>query len=296
MKKKSLLLLFVMCMLALVACNEDKNKLQKAEVNILQEMGEANSRETLTAKYEKIAFRKTYTYPDEIISEYCYQDSERYVEENDYVIYIDEKGDVYGFDNEEKLAFRYLFIGDSYKEFYDESDLAGYFYDGDIEVIVSQEEKDGIITLNTENKDEETIKWYEEEYLFKEETINKIAYTYKVDAENYELYSTTVSLVMSDGEKRDIVTSERVENPETYVVDEKLKMAVFDGDRRTVTVTESAKTEKEKVYSQTISKGNYIQLAFPSDGNQVLYTDIDCTIEYIGNEDKNADINLYYKN
>lgn len=296
MKRLSVMLLCAGCVLSFAACGKAAEK--EADGNILVEMVEANADETIMAKHEKVAFITAYSYADgETVSEYYYRDADRYVMENEYWMYVDENGDVYGFDYEENVAFRNIFAGDSYQEFRAGEYLAAYEYDA-TEILTGQEEKDGHLILYTEDEDREFIREWAEIFLFEEENISRIVSVYEVDAESYEMYAVTTSVVLKDGEEKDIITTKRVENPETYVVEEELRDAVFGGDQRTVTLIENPGTEQEQAYTQTVSQEGVIEIYLPSDAKQELYLDEACTIIYDGQsgeeEEQTGDDVLYY--
>lgn len=130
MKKLFLGLLLVVAALGLSACG-------KKEDDVLQKMEAANTNETLLKNNEKVAFRETH-YPADGAAEstWLYQDAKRYVFENDYGVFIDEDGDVYGLDKEENVKYRYLFVDNAYEEFkYNWEWLAGYVYSPEEELL-----------------------------------------------------------------------------------------------------------------------------------------------------------------
>lgn len=292
MKKGSVMLVCVGCALSFAACG--KTAAGETGEKILQEMEEVNANDALVEKYGRVAFNTTYFYPDgETVHEHYYMDAERYVMENEYWMYIDEAGDVYGFDYEADVAFRYLFAGDSYQEFAAEEYLAGYTYD-ETETVTAQEEKEGHLILYTELEERALIQQWEEALLLEEESISKLKCTYEVDAQSYEIYAIKNSMVMADGEEKDYSLTERVEDPEIYVVDEQLRATVYDGEQRTVTLIENAGTDKEQIYTQTASWDSVVQIYLPADAKQDLYKDAACTTLYEGTEERDGDAVLYY--
>ena len=267
---------------------------QNAEANILKEMELANSDEALLAKYDKVALRFTCTFADEtVISEYCYQDADRYVQEWDNYVEIDENGDVYGFNPEMKRAYRSVFIEDTYADYKNEyGGLLNYSYD-DEEAILSQEEKDGIVTLCTKLEDKDIVNEYSGYYLFEEGAVDHFEFSYKVDAQTDEIIEYIQFAVLTDGTKWNVVDCERVLNPETYVVDEQLKECIFGGEPRTTTITAYPGSDQETIYTQTVSKGSGFDIHIPN-GHQ-LYTDAECTTPFKETHDQTIDVNLYYK-
>lgn len=294
MKKKGLLLMGLACMLAFSGCKKTDDAKNEGE-DILKQIETANADDTLMKKYDKVAYRTDFIYgEDDIYSEYSYRDHDLYVVEGDDFMYVDDNGDVYGFDNGETVAFRYLFVGDSYEEFREDECVAGYYYEGDVEKVVNQEEKDGMLIVDVENNDPARISEYAESFSYDEDLIECVACTYEIDADSYELYTTTASIVMKDGEKKIVIVSERIENPDTYVVDEQLKSVVFEGDRRKVTIVENPGTAQEVTYAQTISKGNDIMIYIPFDAEQTFYEDEDCSKEFTGVTSNDEDVTMYY--
>lgn len=270
---------------------------QDTETDLLKKMEAANREETLLQKYEKAAFISTYTYADgEVFSQYNYADSQRSVVENDYSIAIDEQGDVYGFDNEEKIFYHALFTDGSYEPYIQTYlHLPGYTIE-EKETTVNQEEKDGIIELSTSIVDKSYVEEVAAAYWYEDGTVESLAYEYEIDAESYEITRLYLYAVLPDGERTKLYACERVADPETYLVDEQIHSAVFEGDMRTVTLTENPGTKQEKVYTQTVSKGNDIQVFLPPDHSGELYLDAACTTRYEGGADRNEDLDVYYIN
>lgn len=301
-KRICCILLGILCLFQLTSCGnkgtesvDGESIIQNIESNILKEMENANSEETLLAKYDKVAFRYTYTYADGVVdSEYCYKDADRYVRETDYGVEIDENGDVYGFSDEIKRAYRYAFVEDAYTDYKNEySDLDYYVYSEE-ETILSQEEKDGIITLHTNAiADKDSVEECAGYYFFEEGVVDHFEMSYKVDAQTNEIIECILFAIMSDGTEQTVVESERILNPEKYVVDEQLKELIFGGEQRTVTITAYPGSARETVYTQKVSKGSGFQLYFPEGGQ--LYADAECTTKFEGGSDLTVDIQLYYK-
>lgn len=305
MKKRIYCLLIgVLCLLMLAACGTqsgdnsgDNTDPQNTEVDILKEIDTANVNETLLSKYGKVAYRSTYTDADGTVeSGYCYMDADRYVYETETYVYIDEDGDVYGFDDNEKKAFRYLFVDGSYDGFAANNVLlANFEYLGDIEKVVSKEEKDGVLTVTTTVEDADYLREYEGYYAYEDGVIASVKTVYEVDAETYEVITIRAYAIMADSTEKVAFENVRVDNPETYVVDEQLSALVNSEDKRTVTVIAHPGTENEKTYSASIGKGNAISVYLPEDSEQVLYADAECTTVYENNGDMDADMTAYYK-
>lgn len=299
-KRICCVLLSVLCLLQLTSCGNKgagDSAPQNTEVNVLKEMESANSNETLSAKYDRVAFRFTYTYADEVvISEYYYQDADRYVSEAGDWVEIDENGDVYGFDDETKLAHRGVFLEDAYADYKNTHyGLAYYEFDPN-EVILSRDEKDGIISLYTKIiRDKDSVDEFAGYYLFEAGAVDHFEVSYKVDAQTYEIIEYIQFAVLTDGTKRSIIECVRVQDPEKYVVDEQLKKLIFGDEQRTLTITTYPGTAKETVYTQTVSKGSVFAIYSPRE-TLLLYTDAECTTLYsVEDPDLTADLNLYYK-
>lgn len=300
MKKRiCCVLLGVLCLLQLTSCGNKgagDSTPQNTEVNVLKEMESANSNEALSAKYDKIAFRFTYTYADgSVDGRYCYQDGERHVNETDYNLQINENGDIYGFDYDLNQAYYCAFVGDAYAEFkYLNCGLAYYGLDPN-EIILSQDEKDGIISLYTKMIwDKDSVDGYAGgSFFFEAGAVDHFEMSYKVDAQTYEIIEYIVFAVLSDGTKQAVTECERVLDPEKYVVDEQLKELVFGGEQRTLTITAYPGTAQETVYTQTTSKESSFQVYCPEGGQ--LYEDVECTKQFQGSSDKTVDVHLYYK-
>lgn len=265
----------------------------KAELNILEEIGVSNSKEALVEKYGKVAFHRTDTYNGVEERQYLYRDADRSVVESEYFLEIDENGNVYGFSPEENSAYRYIFMGDTYADYASIYGVtSGYVYiDG--ETILSQEEQENVITLRTKIEDQNILDGVSMDYLFERDAVDHLEMTYEVDAETKELFRLIGRAVMTDGTQCNLMEHERVLDPETYVVDEQLKELVFDGEQRTMTVIAYPGSDQEKVYTQTVSKGSGFRIVPPDGGT--FYTDPECTIPNQGSNDKSADVILYYQ-
>lgn len=275
--------------------NETDN-LEQA-VDVLKEMEAVNETDVLQARYGKVAYRHTDYYADDSErSIYYYKDQERWVLESDGYVMINEAGDVYGYDEEEEKAFRSLFVGDTYEEFYSEWNyLVGYQYDGENETVLTKITENGVIDIDTEITDKELVNEDIVHLGYEEDSVKKILYCYELEEETYVINKYTTTAVFADGTQKILSEIVRVEDVETYVPDEQLIQLINGEDKRTVTIIAHPGTENEQIYSKTITKGNMIQVLLPADGEQVTYSDAACTMEYVGSADLNADITVYYK-
>lgn len=269
------------------------------EGNILQEMESANAANTLVEKHGKAAYQSIYYYADGTEeSDYRYKDAAIYALENEYQTMIDEGGEVYGYNKEEAIFFRYLFVGDAYEEFsaseVDEP-LVGYQYE-ESEKVISQEEKDGSLYVTTEMIDQEVIKSTADSFGYEADEVEKDTYLYQLDPATYEIQKMTHTFQLTDGTEKVLEENVQVEDPEDYVPEEQIKETVFAEDNiRTVTITADPGADQEQVYTQTITKGNGVNAMVPSDYDQTFYQDADCTTAYTGGVDRNEDMQLYVK-
>lgn len=272
-----------------------------AETDIIQEMGAANSVETLMGKYEKVVYHQDFYYEDgSSESTYRYKDAETFVYDGDDMFLIDDGNEVYGYDYGKEVAFRYLFVGDAYEEYVSLYEVPSGFDDseGDSEVVISQEEKEGSLYVCTEVRDEELTESVAEEFGYEADDVEKDSYVYQMDPESLEIQKMTHTFQMTDGTEKVVTEITRVEDLDEFVpeVDEQLKETVFAEDNvRTVTVTVDAGTDQEQVYTQTIAKGNGIIPRLPSDYDHTYYTDAECTTVYAGGAGMDDDLSVYMK-
>lgn len=303
MKKRiSCLLIGVCCLLMFVACgtqsganSNDNTENQNAEVDLLKKVEKANTDEALLAKYGKVAYRHVYTYGDgHSESSYRYLDADRYVVEDGPYIDIVEDGEIYGFDT--YVVFRSVFVEDCFAEYAKQyPSVTNFQYSADIEKIESQEEKNDVLTVVTSTQDAAILTDWETNSGFEEGLVASVEFVYELDAKTYELIAMTTYVVKADGTKINVCESVRVDNPETYVVDEQISKIINSEDKRTLTVIAHPGTEQEKTYSASIGKGNGIIVCLPEDADKTLYLDAECTTVYEGGADLNADLTLYYK-
>lgn len=298
MKKRILsLILTAVCFAMLGGCGKQSENNQTNEVNILKEMEAVNETDALVSRYGRAAYRHTDYYADDTVENmYFYKDQERYVAESDYSVMIDEAGDVYGFYNGEAKAFHSLFVGDSYEAFHNQWNfLVGYRYDGEKETVLSQVTENGVIDIDTEITDDGIVNENIVSLNYEEGSVKKLLYCYEVEEETYVINKMTTTAVLADGTEKVLSEAVRVADAEVYVPDEQLTKTVFEGDMRTLTVTVDAGTDAEKVYTQTISKGNILELMLPESYEQAGYLDADYTTKYTGEPDLEADLHIYVR-
>lgn len=273
-------------------------KQEQTDSNLLKEMETANQVDAFLEKYGVLAYRDTISYADGTSENiYCYLEPDRYIYESAEGIIICENGEGYGFINKTQRAYRFLFVEDAYEAYFQRKYDGTKFFELDeynkYEVITSQEEKDGIVTVQTEITDKAFIDDYMEYHEYEPGDIEKIEYIYTVDAKSREIYTMKGTALTADGESMVFSDFERVLEIEAYQVDEQLTEAVFGGERRTLTLIVDVGTDAEQTYTQTISKGNRLKIKLPSDYDQTIYWDTEYTQEYDIDDDCNEDVTLY---
>ena len=87
-------------------CSKSKEAAVYNEDNIFHLIQEANTRESYLENHERIAYEVTYHYPDDTDETiYTYQDTERYVYEDNYSLIIADSEGVYGKDVQNEHPF-----------------------------------------------------------------------------------------------------------------------------------------------------------------------------------------------
>ena len=263
--------------------------------NIMQAMETANTDDSLLEKYDKVAFNYTYTLADGTeTTQYAYQDADRYVTEYDGYIYIDEYGDVYGYDQENGKAFRCLFVGDAYDAFHESEWLAGFKYD-EVETVLSLEENDGMLLISTEVSDTEFVDTYASLFSYEAGAFKKLRFQYQTDADSYEILASTIKAQAADGTETTLMSTERVDDPETYTPDAAITVAVFEGDQRTLTLTVDAGTAAVRIFTQTVTRGSTFQIHLLDSHDTTLYLDAAYSEPSTGTTDDTSDKVVYVK-
>ena len=300
------LMIGILCLHMFVGCgkqneNNPTNGTENSEqtVNVLREMEPVNQADALQSRYGKVAYRDyIYNADGTMLSYYFYKDQKlhAHVSGSEYAL-IDETGDVYGFYADEGVVHRYLFVGDYYEKVHHDmyNYLVGYRYEGEYETVLTQVTKNGIIDIETEITDKEMVNAYIGRNGYEEDSATKILICYQVEEETYVINKIIGKAVFADGTQKVLLETVREEDVETYVPDEKLTKAVFEGDLKTLTVTVDAGTDKEKVYTQTISKGNCILLCLPESYDQTSYLDAEYTTKYDKPLILESDLHIYVR-
>ena len=257
MKKRVLLkLIFAAAMLVFVTgCSKSKEAAVYNEDNIFHLIQEANTRESYLENHERIAYEVTYHYPDDTEETiYTYQDTERYVYEDDYSLIIADSEGIYGKDVQNEQGYRMLFVGEGAKEDYLLQCPISWYEYAETEQIRSMSAKRGVLSIQSYDTDIEYIKDFLESNGYPVDDIEKISYEYKIDESNFEIKKLEVFADTFSGEQLPISELSRVKRCKQYKVDKKLLENIFQGEQVTLTIIADASTEQEMVYKQTVSK------------------------------------------
>jgi GH25 family lysozyme M1 (1,4-beta-N-acetylmuramidase) len=269
MKKRALLKLFFAAAMLIFVTGCGKSKEADAEPaaynedNIFHLIQEANTREAYLENHERLAYEVTYHYPDDTEETiYTYQDTERYVYEDNYSLIIADSEGVYGKDVQNEQGYRMLFVGEGAKEDYlMQCPISWYDY-AETEQIKSMSAKRGVLSIQSYDTDIDYIKGFLEAYGYPVDDIEKISYAYKIDESNFEIKKLEVFADTFSGEQLPISELSRVKRCKQYKVDKKLLENIFQGEQVTLTVVADASTDQEMVYEQTVSKdcGFYVSM------------------------------------
>ena len=304
MKRRWLsLLLAGLCALSLTACSnsedaEDPSTPEETpdaaeDLNsLLPRSEEANRTETLMANNSAVAYRISFYAADgTTTSLYTYRDADRYAYEYEGDVLIDENGVIYGFNSAEVQPFRILLAGVTPEEFAAQTEILSGFQPDENEAVVSAEEENGLLTIQTTAPLSEAAVADLELQGYEIASDDTCLITYTADPDTYELMGFTTVLRAADGTETVTNTMERVMDPETYVPDEQLTSIVFGEETRTVSLVMDPGTEQEATYTVTVGVGCPVQ---PYAAAEItLYTDAACTQPYTGGGDTSADAVLY---
>lgn len=284
--KRILALLICVACLCLSACGASN------EDNILEKIRDANLNSALQENGKTVAFRADiYDAEKGIDSSYAYLDPDRVVYECADRVEINEKGDIYGFDNAEKNFYRYLFLDDSAKDYVVE--VTGYIWNPD-ETVLSVSKKDGDLVVRAQDGGEDNLAnmaGMMTYYGYDVPEIFTIINEYILDSETYEIKCYNVYANFGD-EDFLLIENKRVDDPEVYEVDPMIMDAINAEDSRVIKIIADPGTDDETVYEQAIAKGCIIHIGLSSE-HPSLYTDEACTQEYAGGADLNDDLTLY---
>ncbi|MCD8155428.1 MAG: hypothetical protein LUF78_12250 [Clostridiales bacterium] len=263
------------------------------EEDLLKEVEEANTLDAMVSKYGRVGYTVTQTSTDGTESVFTlYQDDTWYVVEDETGILVDENGDVYGSDYEADTSYRYLFIGDTYEDFCENSEYVSFFTYSENEQITSEEVIDDLLYLETTmDCSESDLEWFSE-FGFEEGEVDSEFTEYVIDEETKEILELR-SYVVSGEEK--ILFAETIldKEPEEYTLDEELSENIFGEDSRTLSVITDAGTDDEATYTQTVTKGSSIALYFEGVYDDTYYADPECT--EVMEVDPTEDATIYLK-
>lgn len=268
---------------------------EEDQADLLKKIGDANTREALLEAHERVAYNAVYYYPDLTPDEiYTYEDQEKYAYITSYMDVVIKDGSSYAFYSEEGLIEKDVYVGEGAgEEYYNSMPLAWFAYDEN-EILLSVEEKEGILCVETTapiGVDRDIV-----DYGYDESVMTDFQYRYEVDAETYELLSMAYDMVSETGEIYPFFEMTRDEACEEYVEAEEALEKLADTDVRTVTLIENAGTEEEKVYTGSIAKGGVFYIYFADGYEEVLYADAECTEQFTSNEeDRESDVVAYVR-
>ncbi|MGN0483438.1 MAG: hypothetical protein ACI4HI_07785 [Lachnospiraceae bacterium] len=252
-----------------------KNVTKRTDKEILKWIGTKNNNEALMKNNDRIAYQHTfYKSNEKAESYYVYRDHEQYVEVYDNMIFVDKGGDVYGYYKKQSLPYRYLFIGNSYQTMMVPTEKFPY-EDDPSEKVLSQQEKNGVITVETVTTDS-VLKEMVEYGKFQTKSGDQLRYKYLVDEKTGEINQMKIYIFSKDGTKTVLQDIKRVRDAKKYVVDQQIEDQVFAEDKRTITVTADPGTENERTFTQTVGKGCAIYI-ISEEGYSNLYSDAACT-------------------
>ncbi len=286
-KRRLASLLALCCVLGLAACAQKT----PGNTEVLADLEAANTNQALLERHERIASQRTYYNADGTKNhQYNYLDSERFVQEYEGQVLVDEGGVVYGRDGTEPYC--YLFIDGSYEGFAAMYEQLSCYAPIEEEVVLSTEEKDGVLYIESEVPPQAQQEAVLEPGGYTVEEGDRYLLHYRTNAETMELLGFTETLVRADGEEILLAELEMVKDPEPYVVDEELRDMVYGEPKRTVTVVAGPGTEEERSFSQAVKQGCSVSLW--ADGGFELFTDEACTEPYVaGSLGTTEDATLY---
>ncbi len=263
------------------------------EPNTLQEILDQNSMEALKSRYDRYSYTTDYISADGSRERYIiYFSDKRYATISTNEILIDDNGEVYGYQRFLNGMYRYLFI-DNYEEFVEKIEIQDAFTYFEGEKIMSVYEKDGFWIIETDLPREKDLSRGYENYGYTANTLDTIRQVYTVDPRAMDILNLKAYAVK--GDKKTLYYDQTLTvNCDEYIPDQKIIDGVFGEDYRTVNLITDAGTVNEKVYTQTVTKGNSFKVFFGDAFEEALYLDPACTVS-LKSVDKNADILLYVK-
>ena len=284
---------------SVLAASAQVDKDQAVGSATVGELQEANSRETLCEKYGWYSVRTENWYADETREEENYYISgDQVVLDDQYITQIrdDRKSDVYGYDKDQKKGFRYLFIEGAFDDFVKHNAFPQGFTATGKETFQDDDSKEGEMAVTATVSD---LSRYDAEYFdnfgYSKNDIASMTVKYVFDDESYETLSMKSLLKLKDGNQVTLSSSTFSYATEAYQPDAGITEMISGNNSRSLSVTTDPGTSREAVYSQTVQKGNMIMF-YPFNGYMDLFTDSNCTQEYVSSEtDDQKDIHTYTK-
>ena len=268
-------------------------RIQAEEDSVLDRIAEANQLETILLSSPRVGKRADmYDAQGNITSWYYYADESLQVRESNGSVTIYQNGQVFGFDNEEKRPFLSLFL-DNTQEEYTDSGISDYPLQEE-RVLTCTEDK-GELAVQTVVDDTEILDFYQQllfELGYENAQLERICYSYVLDAQTYRIKSETMFTELADGSTLLLSEVRYMEQTEPYEIEPQLLDLLFSQDKRTVTVIADPGTADENVYEVQVGKGCEVYV-FCSAEHPNLYLDAACTQLVESIDDYDSDLLIY---
>lgn len=290
-----LLLAAILCLGLITACGEEATE-DLLPPNLLSLIAQANSKEGLLEWSPRVAAQYQFYYGDgTIASGYAYCDKYRCAVECPDGITMEDQGNVYGFDNDNKYIYSALFVGDSYAAF-DESlhaYVTGFTYDTR-EEILSQVKVGNIIYVTT-RMDEMPENFYES-YGFTPKEGDSYKGYYQVDLQSKVILEMKFYLTRADGTQLQTLYMTRIQDPAYYEPSSVITNSVFSVEARLVTVMEVDENGHAAVLqTQRVGKGSVVEIFLPEGYDPLIYADAQCTRVLDKTRDLAKDCTVYIR-
>ncbi|MCR5055245.1 MAG: hypothetical protein K6A69_10430 [Lachnospiraceae bacterium] len=264
--------------------------------NILKEIIDHNSVESLVAKYGRFTTTYRFHFADGTVEDrIMYYSADRFGDIARDNTFIDDKGDVYGYMGKKNCMYHVLFVDDSYETYIQKNRLNNAYEYDDSEKILSFKEQDGlwVIETNMDVTSETAVNTLTSG--IDPEMVDSFFTVYTVEPATLEILKVD-SYIVRRGKKTldtEIILNR---NCDEYFPDPKIIDGVFGGDQCTCTVITDAGTPMEKAYTQTVAKGNCI-VVYGGDNfsDKTIYLDPACTIKVEPYEILTKDVVYYLK-
>lgn len=288
--------LLSLCMLfSLVACSQPE---QKKYDDLFLKIENANTRESLTENYEKIAFKMdTYTKDGLNTVTFTYQDKAMFIHQYTKGQYKDtlvDKGGHVVFHTEDNNTHSHstaLFIGENvYEELLQDYPLSAFVYDP-LEKVISQKEENGQYFIEAEVSDDNVLKLYAERYNCPADQIEKSTMLYRVSTENYVINNMTAVLHFKDGTSATAAEMNLLTEYADYMPDNSILMENEPAEKRTITLIESP----DKKHEFFVPVGYKALIMLSDEYDNKVFADSDYTTELTGNTDLTKNVTLYIR-